>query len=89
VELSSWQQAVANLITARKELQYALNRRLVGPQSQSGGSGGETLPLLLSAIECQFAGCPSHSPGTSLTLCMNSVLAAERGCAQCSVLSVY
>jgi len=89
VELSSRQQVVANLITARKELQCALNRRLGGPQSQFGGSGGETIPLPLSAVECQFIGCPTHSQGTTMTLCMNSVLAAERGCAQCSVLSVY
>jgi len=80
---------VANLITARKELQCALNRRLGRPQSQSGGSGGETIPFHLSAVECQLIGCPTHSPGTTLTLCMNSVLAAERGCAQYSVLSVY
>jgi hypothetical protein len=87
--MSSWQQGVVSLITARKELQCALNRRLGWPQSQSGGSGGETIPLPLSAIECQFVGCPTHSPGTTLTLYMNIVLAAERGCAQCSVLSVY
>jgi len=80
---------VVNLITARKELQCAQNRRLGGPQSQSEGSGAETIPLPLSAVECQFIGCPTHSPGTTLTLCMNIVLAAERGCAQCSVLSAY
>jgi hypothetical protein len=87
--VSGQPQALALLITATKELQYALNRRLEGTQSQSGGFGGEKILLPLPRIECQLLGCPTCIAVTILMLCLNSLFATEYGCAQCSVSSVY
>jgi len=63
--VSSQDCTLATLRQRQKSPWYPLNRRLSGPQNQSGHSG-EKIPIIAPAGELN-SGCPAHSLVSILT----------------------